>query len=155
MFQLREPYHPRSIRFLDLWTFDDWRLKVYGIAYRGERPRPELVEAARLVVREFLGTNRTRQTTYGVGFIGIHDGRGENQVFLDRWCNENELLHDYWVSPTDRPAQLIIPETDHNSVCVWDVAVQCAEREAWVQCVLESAQPDIEAYLSRRLNADI
>ena len=26
-------YEPRPIRFLDLWHVDDWRIKLYGIAY--------------------------------------------------------------------------------------------------------------------------
>jgi len=27
------PYEARSIRFLDLWGVEDWRIKLYGIAY--------------------------------------------------------------------------------------------------------------------------
>ena len=150
--ELREAYRPRPIRFLELWLCGDWRLKVYGISYNRDIPRPELVEAAKRIADKYLQTNRTRHTTYGIGFLGIHDGRGENQVFLDRWANENELLHHYWISAVDRPTELVVPETDHNSVCVWELAVQCFEREAWVQTVLSNPSgPDFQGYLSRRL----
>ena len=155
--ELREPYGRRPLRFLELWTVEDWRLKVIGIAYGHETPAPGLVEAAKRVAADHLRTHPTRHAHYGVGFLGIHDGRGENQVFLDRWINENELIHTYWVSPKHEPARLIVPDmSDHNSVCVWDLAVQCFEREAWVECVLANPRgPDVEAYLARRIRADV
>ena len=154
--ELREPYQPRPLRFLELWQLDDWRLKVIGIAYGRETPSTELVEAAKRIAADHLRMNRTRHTTYGVGFLGVHDGRGENQVFLDRWINENELVHGYWVSSKDEPARLVVPDADHNSVCVWDLAVQCFERQAWVECVLNNPRgPDVDDYLARRIRADL
>ena len=154
--ELREPYARRPLRFLELWEIDDWRLKVIGITYGHETPGAELVDGAKRVAAEYLRANRTRHATYGVGFLGVHDGRGENQVFLDRWINENELMHAYWVSPKDDPARLVVPGTDHNSVCVWDLAVQCFEREAWVECLLDNPRgPDLDAYLARHIHMNI
>jgi hypothetical protein len=37
--RLAEPNATRRIRCMDILDFDGWRLKLYGIAYRGERPR--------------------------------------------------------------------------------------------------------------------
>ena len=72
-------------------------------------------------------------------------------MFLDRWANENELLHHYWVSPVDDPTRLVVPDPDHNSVCVWDLAAQAFEREAWVKSVLQNPSgPDIDHYLNLR-----
>lgn len=148
------PYDARPIRFLELWEVDEWRLKVYGIAHARTIPRPELVEAAKQAASRRLREHRTRLTHYGVGFLGVHDGRGENQIFLDYWVNENELVHWYLVSPTDSPADLRPADEDHNSVCVWDMMVQCYERQAWIDCVLANPKgPDIEAYLARHLDA--
>ena len=152
----REPYQPRPLRFLELWQADVWRLKVIGIAHDRETPCAELVDAAKRVAADYLRANPTRHAHYGVGFLGVHDGRGENQVFLDRWINENELMHTYWVSPTDDPARLVVPRTDHNSVCVWDLAVQCFERQAWLECVLANPRgPDVETYLARHIDARV
>ncbi len=153
---LAAPYRPRPIRFLSPWEVGGLRLKAYSIAARGETARDELIHAARKMVEKHLRERPTRQTQYGVGFVGVHDGRTENQVFLDRWVNENELLHDYWVSDVDRPTALRPAGPDHNSVCVWDLAVQCFERQAWLECVLASPSgPDLEAYLARRMHADV
>ena len=154
--ELREPYQRRPLRFLELWAVDDWRLKVIGITYGRETPGAELIDAAKRTARDYLRDNTTRHAHYHVGFLGVHDGRGENQVFLDRWINENELMHAYWVSSKPDPTRLVVPDADHNSVCVWDLAVQCFERQAWVECVLDNPRgPDVEAYLARRIRADL
>lgn len=147
-------YETRPVRFLELWTIDKWRLKVYGISYGRPAPRAELVQAAKLTASRFLRERPTQLTHYSVGFLGIHDGRGENQVFLDFWVNENELVHRYWISKPDTPGELYDAPVDHNSVCVWDLMVQCFERQAWIDCVLANPQgPDIEKYLAHRLDA--
>jgi hypothetical protein len=112
-----------------------------------------LVEAGKAWAARRLRERPTRQRHYGVGFLGVHDGRGENQVFLDLWVNENELLHAYVVSPPSDPAALREPPEDHNSVCVWDLAVQAFEREAWLGHVLANpAGADVEGYLGERMN---
>ena len=150
---LAHGYEPRPIRPLGLWPIAGWRLKAYSIAYGRERARQELVEAARAWADRFLAEHPTRLAHHGVGFIGVHDGRGENQVFLDRWVQENELLHDYVVSAPDHPAALRPAGSDHNSVCVWDLALQAFERQAWIECVMQRPdRPDFEAYLARRLD---
>lgn len=150
------PYRPRPIRSLELWEATGWRLKVIGIAARAERPSQALVEAAKRAAAGLLRERPTRHVHYGVGFLGVHEGEGENQVFLDRWINRNELMHDYWVSPTDRPGDLRTCDADHNSVCIWDLSVQWLEREAWIACVMNNpAGPDLEAYLARRIDVTL
>jgi hypothetical protein len=151
-----KPYTPRPIRFLGLMESGGVRLKVYGIGYGRERPREELVEAGKRWAERRLRERPTRQVGYGVGFLGIHDGRGETQVFLDQWVNENELLHAYAVSNSESPGALREAGEDHNSVCVWDLAVQCFERVAWMKHVLANPRGmDLEAYLGERMNADV
>ena len=140
-------YAPRPVRVIDRATIEGFRLKVYSIAAKGDRASDELVGAGRRMAARHLRDAPTRQHHYGVGFLGIHDGRGENQVFLDLWITQNELTHDFWVSSKSDPAVLRRPESDHNSVCVWDLFVQGVEREAWLRHVLNNpAGPDFEAY---------
>ncbi len=48
-----EAYEVRSFRFMDLLTIEDWRMKLYGIAWQRKLPRSELLEAAkRLTIEE-------------------------------------------------------------------------------------------------------
>jgi hypothetical protein len=40
------------------------------------RPREELVEAAKEIARKRLTNSTNSDNHYGVGFLGVHDGRG-------------------------------------------------------------------------------
>jgi hypothetical protein len=61
---LQEAYDVRQIRFLELWHESGWALKVYGIAYRRDLPREELVGADKDIARKRLtdSTNSDRLT---------------------------------------------------------------------------------------------
>ncbi|MDQ1590018.1 MAG: hypothetical protein QOG71_645 [Pyrinomonadaceae bacterium] len=151
---LQEPYEPRPIRFLEEWTIDGWRLKVYGISYRRARPRAELIEMAGRVARESLPPARVGGN-YGVGYVGVHDGRGANFIFVDWWADENELHHRVYAAPSDELKDLPEITATGLSVCVWDLRVQCFERVAWLEAVLTNPRgADLEDYLGRRLNED-
>lgn len=75
-----QPYAPRAFRFIELLAIGDWRMKFYGIAYRGELPRAPLLAAARKIARDQL--SKETVNNYQVGFIGVHDGRGAAFVFV-------------------------------------------------------------------------
>jgi hypothetical protein len=157
MIELLERYQRRPIRFLELWQDSGWRMKVYSITHQGAPPRPELVQAAKQVAQRWLRQPPTpNQRTYGVGFLGIHDGHGANFVCVDWWADENELQHHVYLSPTDRPAELRYVSPTGLAASVWDLRVLCFERQAWIDTVLANPiGPDLDAYLSRRLNEDV
>ncbi len=155
-FQLQEPYAPRPIRPLAPWENAGWRLKVYGIAYGRDLPRPALVQAAQQIAAQRLPQPAVTPDRYGVGFLGVHDGRGAAFVFVDWWQSENELHHHVYVAPTERPRALEYVTPTGLSACVWDLAVICFERKAWLETVLANpAGPDLDAYLVRCLDADV
>ncbi len=132
------------------------RLKVYGIAFERPCPSPALVEAARRAAASHLETHPTRHDTHGAGFLGVHEGRTGNQAFLEVWINSNELMHRTFASSSDEDALLSPTPADFNSVCVWDLALQWFEREAWVRHMLRNpAGPQLDGYLAARLNADL
>jgi hypothetical protein len=156
MFKLIEPYNPRPIRFLELWEESGWRMKIYGISYNRDLPRRELIEAAKNAARDRLPQPAITQGRYGAGFLGIHDGRGANFVFVDWWAEENELHHHVYISPSGQPQQLKYTAPADPQACVWDLRVLCFERQAWLDTVLANPSGvDLEAYLMRRLNEDI
>ena len=156
MIELQETYRPRAIRFLKEWRDAGWRLKVYGIACYAERPRPQLVETAKRLARERLPQPAANDSRYGVGFIGVHDGRTANFIFIDWWADENELHHHVYSSASNELETLSYITPTGLSACVWDLRVQSFERDAWLEEVL--LKPDdesVERYLARRLNEDV
>lgn len=152
--RLSEPYRPRPIRPLGILRHEDWRLKVYGIAYSGPRPPDDLVAAAAGIARETLPSPALISGRYGVGYLGVHAGRGSDFVFVDWWEDENELHHHVYVCPSGEPEQLAEATATGVCACVWDLAVMSFERRAWLETVLMNASgPDVEAYLTRTLDA--
>lgn len=146
-------YEPRSIRFLELWQPLDWRLKLYGIAYRRPQPGAELIAEAKCVLEPLL--HDACEPNYRVGFVGVHEGKTANFVFLDYWADENELHHHVFVSPIGTPDDLRCVTGTGLSACVWDLRLQAFEREAWVSHVLQcSAVPDFDGYLADVLDTD-
>lgn len=129
-------------------------MKLYTITRPGKEINPALLTQAKQEIIQFLDTHPTRHEHYGVGFACVHEGKGENQVIIDRWINENELMHQILVSPESDPLTFSLPPKDHNSVCVWELALQGFEREAWLRHVLNSDQPNFEEYQAERLNTE-
>ncbi|MGD8547542.1 MAG: isochorismatase [Thiohalophilus sp.] len=155
MVTLEAPYQTRPIRFLGFWEFDEWRMKVYGISYTNNAPQQPLVDAAQQVARQRLTQDDNDMQHYGVGFIGIHQGKTGNFVFLSWWANENELYHHVYTSSSEQPGQLVEMTATGLTACTWDLRVMCFERDAWVDAILKQyPQPDIEGYLATTLNSD-
>ncbi|HSM35516.1 MAG TPA: hypothetical protein VK837_03890 [Longimicrobiales bacterium] len=148
-----DAFETRPVRPLGLWTTGDWRWKAYHIGLPGGALDADLESAARRRAAE-IASRPSRHETYGVGFVGIHQGRGYNQVFVDRWANHNELLHDTFVSEPTAPGGLVPAPDDHNAVCVWDLALQAFERAAWIELAM-GPDGDPDAYLGRVLEGRI
>lgn len=154
--KLSEPYAPRRIRFLHLWEPTAWRIKVYGIACADAGPSEALVSAGKRVALERLKQTAASHAHYGLGFLGVHEGRGANFVFIDWWADENELHHHVYVSYPDAPERLEYAMPTGSIACVWDLAILSFERQAWIETVLDNPDgPDPEAYLARRLDATV
>ncbi len=150
---LREPYRPIPINFLELWEHGDWKLKVYGISYYHQRPPAELIAAAKTVAKERLPASPEQDSAYGVGFLGVHEARDANFIFVDWWANENELRQHVYRAPLDRPADFECVDASGVGGGVWDLQLIWFERNAWVEKVLANPRgPDLEAYLKKRLS---
>lgn len=150
-----EVYRPRPIRCLEIWSSEGWRLKVYGISCRAGKPRAGLVKAAKSLAASLLPQPPAADGRYGVGFLGVHDGRDANLVFVDWWADENELHHHVFLSASDAPTRLWPAEPGELTACVWDLAVIGFERDAWVESVLRhSGVPNLDGYLAMQLSGE-
>ena len=150
------PYRPRPIRFVELWQVGNWRIKTYGIAAGRPSPRSELMAAAKAAAGDRLNAADNQARHYGVGFLGVHDGRTSNFVFIDWWADENELHHHVYVSPTDDPAKLRYTTPSGVIACVWDLRLMAFERQAWLDAVLNNPRgPSVDEYLRIQLNEDV
>jgi len=153
--KLNKPYRTRQIRFLDLWTIGSFRIKAYTISYRNEAVDPALIAAARATAQQRLEQSAGASNHYKVGFVGIHEGRDGNFVFVDWWADENELHHHVYVSAAATPDRLEYRTPTGLNACAWDLRLIGHERDQWVEAVLKSyPEPDVDAYLEARLETD-
>ena len=154
--KLSEEYRTRAVRFLGLWEPGEWKMKAYGITYGKFPLAQDLVDAARRITTERLAESAQRTNHYSVGFVGIHQGKTGNFVFVDWWSDENELHHHVYVSSSERPAELEYKTPSGLIACAWDLFLIGHERDAWVSNVLKRHDaPDLEGYLSMRLSEDV
>jgi hypothetical protein len=148
----RFAYQPRPISFLELWRHGSWRIKLYGIAYGRPAPEAALVDRARGLAKDVLEEVTDH---YGVGFVGVHQGKTAHFIFVDWWARENELNHRVFVSEPDAPMNFVDQTASGVMACVWDLAVIGHERNAWIETVMKSGAGDpFEAYLARRLQGE-
>jgi hypothetical protein len=158
MVSLRGSHRPRVIAHLGLREVGDWRLKVYGIAATG--PRPRLVEAALSTAERALPASSGRGTDgepdhYGVGFCVVHDAADRCFVLADWWAAENELHQRMYSAPLDEP-EALTPHSSPAIGCVWELAVTDFERRAWLSEVLANpGGPDLDAYLHATFNETV
>lgn len=142
------PYAPREVSALGLLEHRGWRIKVYGIAWEGLRPSDELVARGREVAIQHLPLPAVTPSRPGVGFMGIHEGRDANLVFVDWWADVNELHHRVFTSTLDSPLDLRPASPATLAGCVWDLAIQGFERQAWVAtALLDPSSPRLGRYL--------
>lgn len=150
--KLKEPYQPRTIHFLELWQEDDWTLKIYNIRFTGKAPNPSLVEASKEAARKLLPQPARTPDRYGVGFIGIHQGKSYDFVTVAWWAYDTELHQQTFMRPSSLTHALEPVTGSELSSDVWDLRLLAFERDAWVQEVLtRKPGPSLEGYLSRRL----
>jgi len=94
------------------------------------------------------------ESRHGIGFLVVHDAADHCFVLVDWWSRQNEIHQQMLSSPIDPPTALV-PHLSDAIGCVWELSVVDFERRAWIECVLDNAQPDLDGYLARTFNADV
>jgi hypothetical protein len=151
MIQKLEPYAPRRIHWLENWQAGGWAIKIYVLNYADSDPDEALLAAAKQAALEVLPQPAVSAHRYGVGFLGLHQGRSYDFVFVDWWKYESELEQHHFMRP-DSHATELEEVTSELSADVWDLYLLAFERQAWVNHVLKAEQPDISAYMAAQLN---
>jgi hypothetical protein len=152
---LRGPYRKRPIRFAGVHDVQGWLVKLYGVALPGRSARQELLDVALACAGDALPQPPRTDDRYGVGFVIAHDAADFCFVLVHWWANENEIHQRLFSSDLGDPAGLR-PHFNEAIGCVYELAATDFERRAWIDDVLANpAGPDVERYLTRRLDAEV
>ena len=151
--QLKEPYQPRHIRFLEQLE-TPWRLKIYSILHQSKTLNPDLVEAAKQTALSFLPQPAVTPNHYGVGFVSVHQGKSYDFVTVGYWTYDTELRHQTYLRASSSSLELEPLTSNDLSLDVWDLRLLAFERDAWVAEVLRAQTPSLDGYLAQRLEEE-
>jgi hypothetical protein len=152
-----QAYSPRPIVLLEPIVHDGWQLKLYSIVFGDSafnRPRFEGGLAAALAALPSPAATAERP---GVGFVILHQGRDVDYVVLGWWDRENELPLRVFVREraAGKPWRAA---RGSESVCVWDVQVIAAERDAYVDTVMSGSgntADGVSDYMARSATTEL
>jgi hypothetical protein len=134
--------------FLATVDIDGWQLKTYAITSQQERPRQELMVAARRQAAAALPQRPDQVGAFGVGFLLLHDTEGCCLALVDWWVRPDELHQRVFTAPAKRP-EALEPSATAAIGGVWDLAVTAHEGRAWQRHMIDNpARRDIDGYLA-------
>jgi hypothetical protein len=143
-FRVCHPFSARRTQLLDVLEHAGWRLKRYAIVHGdGAFDAPRFAPGRALALAA-LPSPAVAAERPGVGLLIEHQGNGVDYEVLAWWDRENELPLRVFV----REEELWRPARGAESICVWDLEVLGAERDAYVASVLGPGGPDLAAYLA-------
>jgi len=147
-------YRPRSISFLGARTCGRWRVKINVITTQGSAlDFSDVVEAAWQTSVSVLQELSETELDTNIAFLTLHLGMAGVWLLIDRWEDGDILRHHHFRAGLNDPTCFVDVSADHYGPCVWELAVQGYERQAWIDHVLANpAGPDIETYLGTGLS---
>jgi len=138
-------YAARPIARLTDLRSGDWTLKRYSIRYGAAPFDAARFDGGRALALGAIPIAAKDHGRCGAGFIIEHQGNSVDYLVLGWWDRENELPLRVYVRDSGAPWR---PARGGESVCVWDLQVIWAERQAYVGTVMNPAIPDgVAAYL--------
>jgi len=138
-------YVARPISRLADLRSGDWTLKRYSIRHGAAPFDPARFDGGRALALGAIPIPAKDHGRCGAGFIIEHQGNSVDYLVLGWWDRENELPLRVYVRDSGAPWR---PSRGGESVCVWDLQVIWAERQAYVGTVMNAAIRDgVSAYL--------
>ncbi|WP_257166369.1 hypothetical protein [Bradyrhizobium sp. SRS-191] len=150
-------YRPRIISFLGARTSGRWSVKIHVITIVRDVPGlVDIVEAGWSKSASVLRDLPETDVDTNIGFITLHVGLAGVWLLIDRWEDGDILRHHHFKASLDDPTRFLDVSSDHYGPCVWELAVQAHERQAWIADVLANKSgPNIVSYLQKGLNAEL
>jgi hypothetical protein len=150
-------YKTRPIRFLEIYTLQDWKIKIYSISVRLTLVDAQNIENAKQLLHVWLQDSEIYPLeTYKIATLILHEGKEGCFAIINWWISENMLQQFVYLAKNEQPAEFKLYSNNGIFTCVWEMEVLWFEKNAWVKNILMKVdKPDVEAYLDEHLNVDI
>jgi hypothetical protein len=154
---IKSAYKTRPIRFLEVYTFQDWKIKMYSISVRHRLVDAQNIEHAKQLLHVWLQASKIYSLkTYKIATLILHEGKEGCFAIINWWIDENMLQQFVYLATNEQPTEFKLYSNNGIFTCVWEMEVLWFEKNAWVKNILMKADnPDVEAYLNEHLNADV
>jgi hypothetical protein len=149
-------YKTRPIRFLELYSFENWSIKIYSISSKNEFVSDEYLKKAKNQLSKWLILSETNALeTYNIATLMLHECKEGCFAIINWWIDENMLQHYVYLTK-NKSEEFTLFSSNGIVTCVWESAVIWFERNAWAKHVLlKNENPDFESYLNEQLNEDV
>jgi hypothetical protein len=146
-------YKPRQIKFVELWTFEDWKIKIYCIYESENLWNDGYIDIAKSLAETEIKKLSGESSNHKTGFLTIHIASMFNQIIFDWWAHQNELRHIVFKANADTLESFRNITSSGEAFCIWELNVIAHERESWIRNILENyPNPNFESYYADRLN---
>lgn len=153
--KLKTKYRPRSVRFIEIFQYHDWRIKIYSISMHTDKVAMDKVQLAKLNMETWLAKSEWIDlANYKIATLILHECKEGCFAIVNWWVDENMLQHFVYLLNDKNEFELY----SQNGIvtCVWEMAILWHERNAWVKHVMMNPEsPDFKAYLNEQLNQEI
>lgn len=143
-------YKERSIRFLEISDFNDWKVKIYVIQKEeSEIPRDTIERIKREIPSWLKMENSFNSSHVHLAFLVIHFGT-EGIFSIINWWVGGEMLNTHvFLTPYDNHNIFNQISGDGLAPCIWELEVINHERIALITHILKKMpNPDYDGYLS-------
>lgn len=154
--EIKSTYKPRPIRFLELYEYNNWRIKIYSISNYNEFVEPKTVELAKTHFGKWLLNSQNYPLDiYNITTVILHEGKEGCFALINWWIDENMMQNHVYLLCKENGNDFKAYSDKGIMACVWELEVIWFERNNWVQHVLSKApHPDYDSYLKQHLNKD-
>jgi hypothetical protein len=147
-------YETRPIRFVEILSHDNWKIKVYSISYKSEFASAAYIENGKRNLSSWLKKiELTDYQSHNIATLIIHECKEGCFAILNWWIDDNMLQHYVYLANNINSEFLEFSSKNGISTCVWELSILWFERNAWIQHVLRE-EPDFIAYLNTHLTQD-
>lgn len=150
------PYKSRPIRFIEVFQYKNWYIKLYSISIFQEHVKDENIQLAKSYLKKWLlrATDYNLET-YNIANLILHEFKDGCFAIINWWTDEN-MLQSFVYLKKNNVQHFEIYSNNGINTCVWEMAIWWHERNAWIKHILsKNNNPDFESYLNDVINENI
>lgn len=150
-------YKPRHLRFKELLSLPDWKVKVYTISKTEQFHHPEYYAAAKEALPRWLSMKNSFNAEHkGMAFLILHAGSEGYFSLINWWLDGYMLNTNIFFCTRESPADFKRVSGDGLAPCIWEMEIIDYERRAWTEHVLKKHfAPELHLYLDQQYNGSI